>query len=800
MRLQSALLLLALSGPALAQATLSLNGSTTATLPPGGILVATATLPPGTPAVIAYDVSPGPASIFGELVPLGFTTSLDAVGAPGVVPDSGIFVSTVTIPDLAFLVGSDFYLCGLAIDPNDPNGIAFTTGATLSIRIASNAGCDRAAFTGETIAFDGGANAASAGSLLPGDAVSWQILSAPAGSVAALAGATTLYPTITPDLPGDYFVAVTLLKGGIPLAPSMTKLTAFQASGFSLADGQIHSETSLALTGTIVPAASIASVTVDGTTVAVSPSGTFTVPALSWLPGQVTRPIDIEVTSSSGKTATQQMTVLNGVAAATAPAIDSATQLRITKETFDLVAGIVPLGMTQAQFSSMVNIAPITYGAGALGISFGSLTIDPTGGSYSSLTCSASCNATDVLYTTTITNAKVNLHFSGSVLFVTFNTTGSVSATITMKSHVKFTTPTTGPNAGLLQFNVTTENPQISNPSINLGSIPGVITNVVSGFVNTIYTSLAQGVLKSAIQSVVNLAMVPFNLQLDNISVNLGALYKQSILFTSVAHSTDGVTAVAKMDLTPNLPPTGPNLPEYLAGEGPLDPFGATIPGIGGTYNWGTAITVDGLNALLAKYTNGGIINITFEELAQQLGQVFGSVVFTAQELAQILPTAGFERLPPLQIVKVKLEASVAPIVKGNPNDSILALEFAGVKAKFLTIAPGSAFEVEFLTLLLETKGTLKEELSGPKFNPKLQEKTPAAKLGKGMPTAKKKEMNEGAGGRQFADPLAALVEKALQKITLPGYTNPGGFISKPPEKVGPMGGKKAVGAWVKFQ
>ena len=531
---------------------------------------------------------------------------------------------------------------------------------------------------------------------------------------------------------------MTLLKGGIPLAPSMTKLTAFQASGFSLADGQIHSETSLALTGTIVPAASIASVTVDGTTVAVSPSGTFTVPALSWLPGQVTRPIDIEVTSSSGKTATQQMTVLNGVAAATAPAVDSATQLRITKETFDLVAGIVPLGMTQAQFSSMVNIAPITYGAGALGISFGSLTIDPTG------------EATRASRAAPRARHRCSLHHDdhqrqgqpallGSVLFVTFNTTGSVSATITMKSHVKFTTPTTGPNAGLLQFSVTTENPQISNLSINLGSIPGVITNVVSGFVNTIYTSLAQGVLKSAIQSVVNLAMVPFNLQLDNISVNLGALYKQSILFTSVAHSTDGVTAVAKMDLTPNLPPTGPNLPEYLAGEGPLDPFGATIPGIGGTYNWGTAITVDGLNALLAKYTNGGIINITFEELAQQIGQVFGSVVFTAQELAQILPTAGFERLPPLQIVKVKLEASVAPIVKGNPNDSILALEFAGVKAKFLTIAPGSAFEVEFSLSSSRRRGRSRRSSRGRSSIPSFRRRPPPQSWERGCPRRRRK-------------------------------------------------------------
>ena len=201
MRLQSALLLLALSGPALAQATLSLNGSTTATLPPGGILVATATLPPGTPAVIAYDVSRRPASIFGELVPLGFTTVARRGRRPGVVPDSGIFVSTVTIPDLAFLVGSDFYLCGLAIDPNDPNGIAFTTGATLSIRIASNAGCDRAAFTGETIAFDGGAMRPRPASLLPGDAVSWQILSAPAGAWPRFAGATTLYPTPLPISP-----------------------------------------------------------------------------------------------------------------------------------------------------------------------------------------------------------------------------------------------------------------------------------------------------------------------------------------------------------------------------------------------------------------------------------------------------------------------------------------------------------------------------------------------------------------------------------------------------------------------
>ena len=61
------------------------------------------------------------------------------------------------------------------------------------------------------------------------------------------------------------------------------------------------------------------------------------------------------------------------------------------------------------------------------------------------------------------------------------------------------------------------------------------------------------------------------------------------------------------------------------------------------------------------------------------------------------------------------------------------------------------------------------------------------------MPTAKK-EMNEGAGGRQFADPLASLVEKALQKITLPLATRiPADSSRSRRRRVGLMGGKKAV-------
>jgi hypothetical protein len=276
-------------------------------------------------------------------------------------------------------------------------------------------------------------------------------------------------------------------------------------------------------------------------------------------------------------------------------------------------------------------------------------------------------------------------------------------------------------------------------------------------------------------------------------TVSLEKVYSQAIQCTSVQHSSLGVTAYAKSDLTPDSAATGPALAYYVAGEGPLPSFGATVPGTGGPFHWAAGVRVDGLNALLAKLTQGGFANGNYDALATQLGLAFGAIPFTAAELAEWLPTAGFERLPASQIVKVILSPKLAPFVKGDVSEAKLTSELAGVKARFITQAPGSQVDVELLTLELYSRAILKvEKASQMKLELSIESTLEKSRIVKGMPTAK--ESAAKSGGEKFSEILTPLVLRGLQKLALLGY------LSSVQLKVGPLGGKAGVASWNVFQ
>jgi hypothetical protein len=88
--------------------------------------------------------------------------------------------------------------------------------ASGNIAPVANAGADRTAFVGDSVALDG-----SSSSDANGDALrfSWQLLSAPAGSQAALSDAAAVRPVLSPDLRGDYVVQLTVNDGRLASTP-----------------------------------------------------------------------------------------------------------------------------------------------------------------------------------------------------------------------------------------------------------------------------------------------------------------------------------------------------------------------------------------------------------------------------------------------------------------------------------------------------------------------------------------------------------------------------------------------------
>jgi hypothetical protein len=399
-----------------------------------------------------------------------------------------------------------------------------------------------------------------------------------------------------------------------------------------------------------------------------------------------------------------------------------------------------------------------------------------------------------------MTGAKVNFNFSGSVIFVPFSGSGNVTANVTVKNRVKFSSPTSGPQEGQLLFTVTTESVTISNVSVSISGVPAIITNVASDLVNTIFSGIIQNQLKALVQNVVSVAMDPFKYVTTVVNQVIEKTYQATKKIKSaVVHTVEGVTAYFQADIVPSGAATGPALPEYVSGAGTMSSFGATVPGTGATYHWGVAMKTDALNAMLAKLTSGGFMSGDYDSFATQLGLSFGAIPFTAAELSAWLPTAGFERLPASQIVKVVLDPKVAPVLKGDATDPKFGAEIAGMKAKFITKAPGSQIDIEYFRLELEFKLSLNvKKASKEKFEVEILSEEENSKISKSMPGAKKSAA--AAGGKKFAEILTPIFLRGFGKLPLPGYSKSAAAPFSGQLKAAPLGGKAGLGSWNKFQ
>jgi hypothetical protein len=97
----------------------------------------------------------------------------------------------------------------------------------------ADAGPDRTAFVGNAVTLDG-----SASSDANGDALrfAWQLLSAPAGSQAALTNPAAVRPVLTPDRGGDYVVQLVVNDGRLGSAPDTVTIHAGVANSAPTAD------------------------------------------------------------------------------------------------------------------------------------------------------------------------------------------------------------------------------------------------------------------------------------------------------------------------------------------------------------------------------------------------------------------------------------------------------------------------------------------------------------------------------------------------------------------------------------
>ncbi len=138
--------------------------------------------------------------------PAGSTAALSDPSAesPTITPDvRGDFTFTVTVSD------------GRS-DASDS-----VTVSVNGLPIA-NAGADATVLDGATANLDGSSSSDPEGASL---SYSWAVTSAPAGSLATLAGSTTATPEITPDVAGDYVITLTVDDGNGATATDAVTIT-----------------------------------------------------------------------------------------------------------------------------------------------------------------------------------------------------------------------------------------------------------------------------------------------------------------------------------------------------------------------------------------------------------------------------------------------------------------------------------------------------------------------------------------------------------------------------------------------
>ncbi len=148
-----------------------------------------------------------------ESQPLTYNWTFSSVPAGSVASFSDAtsshptFVADLEGDYVVSLVVSDGALSSLPVSVT----ITSTSSSNNAVPIA-NAGADKTSHAGNVVVLDGSLSHDSNGDPLT---YNWTIVSQPAGSLASLTGQTTVNPTITPDVDGDYIISLIVNDGSV---------------------------------------------------------------------------------------------------------------------------------------------------------------------------------------------------------------------------------------------------------------------------------------------------------------------------------------------------------------------------------------------------------------------------------------------------------------------------------------------------------------------------------------------------------------------------------------------------------
>ena len=705
---------------------LKLNGTTAATIAYGdafGIELTASSGSAGLPSFLFADIGPGPTSLLGEVIPLDLSPQMFVVFS-GTTDATGTWSVLFPTPADPAISGAILFMGGLVIDPSDPNGLDFSNGAVLNIGPPVGAGADQAGLVGRKLSLDGSGAAAADGTIPPGATLLWELIQRPAGSMASLSVTDTLYPTLVPDVAGDFVARLTVTQSGAS-SQATTVAHAWDLDLGSGIEGKYFPTATTVVTGALkgpVPA----SFTVDGTPIAMDAAGNFGPMVLNLDPTAILEGLLFEVTHVDGTSARARQTV--GIGNPGWVSFGAANSAVAHLDTFGFAAlsnGVEEaLEQTDlAQFLTSLPPSTIANQERLFGFTIFSAIIEFTQMTFdTNLIVTLAPSASDVFATARMTNVKVDYDVWGEILEIPYSLSGdSTSSSVDITADLKL--KTTG---GALGLDVTNVSVALNNFQFDLFGFLGDFTQLflIESWVKDTVVSTLESEMGAQIGPVVLEMLSAFEITMD-LAPELGISTLVDLDFVSVQHNATGVTLGLNTGVTNGAPlPGAPAVDFYRMTPSGAPSFGALTPN-GNSFGGALAANDDFLNLILASLTKGGLLEGDLASLFPADPGGAGGTTLTTETLAVLFPGAGFQLFPSGTVVELVSHGAMPPVVTTTPGGpGLLRMNLAGLEVSLEVPTPQGSVPVLRLVLdgsadmdlIVEPDGTLGATLVGTDF------------------------------------------------------------------------------------
>lgn len=666
----------------------TLNGQVDASCAVGSNLEVAVTATPGAALFVVFNVNPGPTIVLGVPVPVANDAFLIVSHAGVPIPGNGQFVDYLPIPGNPFLEGFKLNSVAVTADPTLPLGFGFSNGTTVTFVRAPDAGTATAGFVGQGIALDASAMVAG-GALLPGAGVQWTIQSGPAGHAATLGGATTLFPTLTADLPGVYTLEVALNAAGTTGGATDTvvvsvydiNLTSHAQGGFDVANTLNFAANLAGPTPTTFEAIGVATAVganLTGSTPATSPA----------------THLALGVTDPSGQFLGRGWTIHKNVGGPVATPPQNSAAFHFRQIILDQIEGLIETALAQIDLSGALTgipAIPVVSIPGLFGTTLFSATVQPQSFSYDpTIDVEFTASTAGLGVQMTLTNVVFTFTQTGLLFNAPYTDTGTMTIP-SMQINFNLVTTVVGN-----QYQTTATSPTATLTGATLTYttlvIPGAFQSTFNNLANTLIGAAIANLVAAAFPPILDAGLnaIPQSLDLSAQGVNLVLDFAPG----SVVYSAGGITFALSAGAHASTPsPLVAPIPGIVVTPNPLPAYTGLAPG-GAAYDLALAVGDDFLNATMAALMQTGALEAS---LGGTIDLGTGTpVAANAGSFALFFPGVGFEKFDPSAPVVVKTHPTVAPFFRvGAPTGELLQLFVSDLIADLeVEVEPGYSVSV----------------------------------------------------------------------------------------------------------